>query len=145
MFSVASMNSLFWWEIYRESESSKELRRKGISVNGTKANFKLDSRADVSVISEEIYSQLNAAIALQKPDKQQFGPCKTPLIYAGKCEAKLQNIGNCWDEVVYVVIELNQPLLGRSASYELRKIARKISVELKDSGKMCAEKSRASF
>ena len=133
IFSADCMNDVFLGEIYGDSENTNEQWRTDISVNGTKVNFKLDSGADVSVISEEIYNQLNSATALQKPDKKLFGPCKTPLKCVGKFKARLKTKEQACEEEIYVVTGLDQPLLGRSACHELRKIARVRSVELKDS------------
>ena len=60
-----------------------------MDVNGHKVNFKLDSGANVSAIPEVIFNRMASPLALVKPDKKLYGPCRTTLNCKGKFKAVL--------------------------------------------------------
>ena len=99
-----------------------------IDVNGTKIQFKLDSRADVTVIGGSIYSRFFGQNKLERTRKKLFGPCKSPLSCLGVLKENLVLKGKSCIEDVYVVENLETPLLGRSACLALETIAKVAAV-----------------
>ena len=77
--------------------------------------------SDVTVIGGSIYSRFNK---LERSRKKLFGPCKSPLPCLGVLKANLVLKGKSCVEDVYVVENLETPLLGRSACLALETIAK---------------------
>ena len=99
-----------------------------IAVNGTKIQFKLDSGADVTVIGGSIYSRFFGQNKLERSRKKLFSPCKSPLSCLGVLKANLVLKGKSCVEDVYVVENLETPLLGRSACLALETMAKVAAV-----------------
>ena len=131
-FSKEPDTSVFLGEISEDSVRANPWRAE-ILVNGEPVSFKLDSGADVSVISEKTYDLLSVQGKLLPPDKKLYGPCKVPLFCKGKFTASLTHNLQCCADKIYVVPGLEQSLLGRSACSRLGTIARISAVDAKDS------------
>ena len=95
-----------------------------IEVNDVTIKFKLDTGADVMVIRDSIYSRFFSKTNLQRAHKKLFGPCKSKFHCLGILQAKLRLNGKSCDEDVYVVENLETPLLGRSACLALDTVAK---------------------
>ena len=86
--------------------------------------FKLDTGAEVSVISEKTYRNVGQP-ALHAPDKMLFGASHCPLQVLGYCKAKLWYKNSRTSvQTVYVVKGLSSNLLGLPAITALNLAAR---------------------
>ena len=86
--------------------------------------FKLDTGAEVSVISEKTYRNVGQP-ALHAPDKMLFGASHCPLQVLGCCKAKLwYKNSRASVQTVYVVKGLSSNLLGLPAITALNLAAR---------------------
>ena len=97
--------------------------RVDLTVNGDSVNFKIDSGADVTVMSESTYSCLENCPKLRRSDTSLDSPggnisCKWLF------EAKIQRNNKTLHAKCYVVPGLPDNLLSRSAAVELQLIAR---------------------
>ena len=89
-----------------------------------KVQFKLDTGAEVSVISEKTYRNVGQP-ALHAPDKMLFGASHCPLQVLGYCKAKLwYKNSRASVQTVYVVKGLSSNLLGLPAITALNLAAR---------------------
>lgn len=131
-FSEDPDSSVFLGEIGVDSMHAHPWKA-DILVNGCPVSFKLDSGADVSVISEKTFGLLSIQEKLLPPDKKLYGPCKVPLFCKGKFTASLTHNLQCCADEIYVVPGLEQSLLGRRACSRLGTIARISGVDSKDS------------
>lgn len=97
-----------------------------VAVNGKFIKFKLDSGADVSVISSELFKALptEQQNRLKNADKKLYGPCRYELLCKGKFLASLTHRGKSCEEEIYVIDNLDQPLLSRPACCALGIIAK---------------------
>ena len=109
-FSEDPDTSVFLGEISGDSMRAHPWKAE-ILVNGDPVSFKLDSGADVSVISEKTYGLLSIQEKLLPPDKKLYGPCKVPLFCKGKFTASLTHNLQCCADEIYVVPGLEQSLL----------------------------------
>ena len=82
-----SFAGLFLGEVHGQSDTQSKQCKADVDVNGHKVNFKPDSEADVSAIPEVIFHQMASPLALVKPDKKLYGPCRTTLNCKGKFKA----------------------------------------------------------
>lgn len=85
-----------------------------ISLNGEDVPFKLDTRAEVTVISESKLSAITTE-ELQSSTKRLCSPDKRPVVVAGQMSATLQFKASTCEQMVYVVKDLQQNLLGLPA------------------------------
>jgi hypothetical protein len=116
-------NDLFLGEIVIESVESHPWEAE-IRLNGQNFQFKLDSGADVTVVSPQIYKQIANNQSLEITDKVLIGPCNYRLKCLGKFKAKLNVEGHSIVEDVYVVEALNRPLLSKKACVSLSLLRR---------------------
>ena len=84
----------------------------------------MDTGADVTVIPPNIYHSSVPKPSLSKCDKTFMGPCKHKLCCLGNFKAKLRVDDKVIRELIYVVKDLERPLLGRDAAEELKLINR---------------------
>ena len=130
---IHGVSSVFLGEIHGDSFSIGKPWKVDIIVDGEKVNFNFDtSGADVNVISEDIYKRLSSRVALQKSCKKLFGPFKTQLNCKGKFMPTLHHNQQSCNEEIYVVVGLEQSLLGRKACQQLGMISHVNSVESKE-------------
>ena len=104
-----------------------------LSLRGTNLQFKVDTGADVTVISEEQFKRLNFG-KLAKSDKTLFGPGNEKLRVIGKFESEIESNDKIIVQDIYVVKGLHQALLGRPAINALNLIPMMKLDEIKTGG-----------
>ena len=92
-----------------------------LDVNGDPINFKIDSGADVTVISEDIYRRMPSKVVLNSPGGQ--------LSNLGQFVARTLYKGEKFHYLVQVVKGTSTSLLGRGPCVRLGLIARILAVE----------------
>lgn len=100
-----------------------------VFVNGRPVNFKIDTGADVTVISEENVDF--SKVKLMKTDKVLVGASGNPLAVVGMFVADLNTKSKKCQENVYVVKNLRKSLLGKPAIKALNVISFSKSVDQK--------------
>ena len=77
-----------------------------MKVNGLHSlNFKIDTGADVSVISEQAFKTLGIE-KLSKSGKVLFGPAAVPLCAVGQVRTCLEHTSHTCEQALYVVKEI---------------------------------------
>ena len=99
-------------------------------VNGTPVNFKIDTGADVTVISDSIHQGIPHS-TLQPPTKSLSGAASKNLEVSGQFSASLKYKDKEADEEVYVVKNLSRSLLGHPAIEALDLLQRVNAVQTK--------------
>ena len=99
-----------------------------LSMGQEQIKFKLDSGADVTVIPENTYKSLQAKEQLEPTNKVLLGPCNYKMKCLGKYTTKLSTDKKATQEDIYVIRELERPLLGRRAAESLNLINRVDSI-----------------
>ena len=94
-----------------------------VQVTGIPVLFKLDTGAEVTAISEEIYKTLSR-VTLKKPSRVLYGPAQQPLKVQGEFTAKMSFRDKSSQETVFVVKGLQQNLLGLPAIKALHLVSR---------------------
>ena len=94
-----------------------------LHLNGRPVLFKIDMGADVSVIPEVVFKQLQG-VTLNPADRRLIGPGQNRLEVSGQFTAKLMHQNSVADEQIYVVKQLQKSLLGRPGILALDLIAR---------------------
>ena len=93
-----------------------------IQVNGKKINFRVDTRADVTVIQSRYFTK-NSPLIL-KTNKKLSGPEKAKINVVSKFEATLTTEHTKTKQTLFVVGNLQEPLLGRPATEALHLLER---------------------
>lgn len=101
-----------------------------VEVNNLDCVLKIDTGADVTVLPEKVYKALAQRPQLQPAKLKLFGAGMSPLAVKGKFTANLSTANKSTVQAVYVVADLIQGLLSRSASVALGLVARVESVSL---------------
>ena len=96
-------------------------------VNGTPIEFKLDTGADVSVIPESTFKQLQG-VTLQPSAVPLSGAGQQTLSVCGKFEGTLTHKTDVIQDEIFVVQTLKKALLGKPAIEALNLVARVNSV-----------------
>ena len=96
--------------------NSKESWKAEVKLNEHAVKFKAETCADVTVISPNKYHSLVPKPSLSKCDKTLMGPCKHKLCCLGNVTGKLCVDDKVITELIYVVKDLERPLLGRKAA-----------------------------
>ena len=105
--------------------NSKESWKVKLKLNDRAVKFKVDTGADVTVIPPNVYHSLVPKPPLSECTKTLMGPCKHKLCCLGNFTAQLcENENVSIKELIYVVKDLERPLLGRDAAEELKLINR---------------------
>ena len=107
------------------NSQSGEPWRVNVLVDDQNIEFKMDTGADVTCVNPERLSKQT----LVAPDKKLYGPGRTQLKVAGMFTAQLKAGNECQEENIYVVQNLEEPLLSRRAVEGLRLIQRIGSVD----------------
>ena len=90
-----------------------------VHVRGVPVKFKIDTGADVSVISEKDFLKVGK-YPLQESDRKLHGPGKNELQVKGRFSATMSQMGKSSEHDIYVIKGLQQALLGRPAIEALR-------------------------
>ena len=98
-------------------------------VYNKRMEFKLDSGADVTVVPVNTYTSLGNKVKLVPSNKVLLGPCRYKMDCVGKFSAHLKVDKAEIHEDVYVIKDLETPLLSRQAAEKLQLITRVQSVE----------------
>ena len=85
--------------------------------------FKIDTGADVSVIPETVFKQLQG-VTLNPADRRLIGPGQNQLEVLGQFTAKLKHQNSVAEEQIYVVRQLQKSLLGQPGILALDLIAK---------------------
>ena len=99
-----------------------------VLVNNKPITFKLDTGADVTVISKSLSNQIVEG-TLQPPKKTLLGPDQKTLPVIGQFTASFKSGTTTCSQTVYVVSDLHMPLLGRPAIQALELVKQVGSVE----------------
>ena len=89
-------------------------------INNKKLSIKLDSVADVTVLSEKLYESEFHMWSILPTNKVLVGPCKTKIPCVGKMNAKIKTKSGIVREKVFIVPNLEKPLLCRIAGVALK-------------------------
>lgn len=100
-----------------------------LKVNEDTAVFKIDTGADVTVLSEEIFHK-GQFPQLESTKKVLQGPGRTPITVRGKFSVSIGTENKSTTQEVYVVPDLKCNLLGRPAIQALGLVARVDAVAL---------------
>ena len=104
-----------------------------IKVMDKQVTFKLDTGADVTVVSQAVFDNMFSDTelpVLHKAEKPLFGPARIPLEVMGFARLLLGRGGKQTMEKVYVVKNLSTPLLGRPAIVALGLLIRVDSIDM---------------
>ena len=93
-----------------------------VFINNKKVNIKLDSGADVTVLSEKLYESEFHMWPILPTNKVLIGPCKTKILSVGKMNATIKTKSGIVTEKVFIVPNLEKPLLSRKAGVALKLI-----------------------
>ena len=86
-----------------------------LMLNNAQVRFKIDTRADVTVIPDKIYEALRPTPTLVKSSKTLFGPAHTSLPVRGYFVGKIQKGDKTTEQEKFVVNGAHNALLGRTA------------------------------
>ena len=99
-----------------------------VHINEKPIQFKLDSGADVTVVPVQTYNSFGS-VKLVPTKKVLLGPCNYKINCVGKFSAHLKVDKSEIDEEVYVIKDLETPLLSRKSAEKLQLIHRVRSIE----------------
>ena len=99
------------------------------NVNGAPVCFKLDTGADVSIISNEVYKFLQLLPKLLESEKNLYGAAHTKLNVRGYFKANVEHGDRMSEQEVFVVNGAQCALLGRPATESLKLVEVVNSVE----------------
>ena len=85
-----------------------------IQVNGQNVNFKVDTGAEVTVISEDVSKALGLE-ALQPPTKKLYGPDQSPLEVLGETTVRLAYQDKQCTQAIFILQKVKHNLLGLPA------------------------------
>ena len=91
-----------------------------LAVNDHPIRFKIDSGADVTAIPEHIYQTMKNPPALRKASEALHGPRRNQLQVAGKLTATIRDQQHLTKQEIFIIPDLEEPLLGRPAIEALR-------------------------
>ena len=100
-----------------------------VRIGQNSIKFKVDTGAEVTVLSEATWNSLNQIELLQPPDTTLCGPDRTRLIVLGKISLTLTHKESCCTQPVYVVKNITNNLLGFPAIKALKLLSHVQSVD----------------
>ena len=95
-----------------------------LELNGQEVNFKLNTGAEVTAISNKTYTQLQGVGRLKAASKVLYGPTQQPLQVLGQFEATLAKKQKGTSQTVFVIRGLKTNLLGLPAINALQLVSR---------------------
>ena len=95
-----------------------------VVMNGLSTEFKVGTGADVTMVLPTLYYGLRSTPVLNKATRLLMGPCKQKLNYLGTFIAELQVKDTIAKEQVYVIKDLERPLLGKEPAEHLKLVSR---------------------
>ncbi len=98
-------------------------------VNDSDVLFRVDTGADVTVVSEELFKEESFG-KLQKTSKILLGPGQDSLQVKGMCTVKISTKSKTTTQYIYVISGLKMALPGRPAIHALGIISRIDTVNL---------------
>ena len=101
---------------------------KTILVDGKQFCFKLDTWVEATVMSEEVWKLLGA-VELKKPTKRLCGPDQKPLEVLGELHVNMSHKETTVGQLVFIIKQLKNNLLGLPAIKALNLLAMVESVE----------------
>ena len=93
------------------NENQHDQRSISLQVNDIPMVFRIDTGADVTVISEQAFNKLSN-VSLRLTNETLSGPKRQQLRVGGKFNAKVTHNGLSSYQDIFVVKSLSQPLLG---------------------------------
>ena len=124
---ISSLDDYFLGSI--ESDEKQRKWSVELMLGYTPVKFKIDTGADVTVISEEIY-QRSGLEKLRKATKKLFGPSQAKLCVTGVVTGNLMTgNGKQTRQDIYVVANLKEPLLEKPAIEGLNLIQKVASIQ----------------
>ena len=95
-----------------------------VAICGKDIDFKLDTGAEVTAVSDQSYHCLIGKPKLELPSKVLYGPSRNPLNVLGHFKTKLYHKNTIVEQQVYVIKGLKSNLLGFPAFVALNLVAR---------------------
>ena len=105
-----------------ESPNHETAWKGKVFIHNRKVSMKLDSGADVTVLSENFYKSEFHIWPIVPTNKVLIGPCKTKIPCVGKMNATNKTKIGIVTEEVFIVPSLEKPLLSRKAGVALKLI-----------------------
>lgn len=102
--------------------------KSNVVVEGTEIPFKLDTGAEVTVVSQEVLELLGTD-KIRQTSKKLCGPDRKPLPVTGEMSLTLNYKDRSTVQTIYVVKQLSQNLLGLPAIRELQLLTQVDEVE----------------
>lgn len=128
---TVAVDTAFLGVVHDGEEGGEQPWMTCVSLNGIPTVFKMDTGADVSVIPLSMFRSFKGTTLLSAPDRQLCGPGRTVLSVAGRFQAVLRHDNRTTEETIYVLDQLQTPLLGRRAIMNLHLAQRLDSIEEK--------------
>ncbi|UYV75445.1 K02A2.6-like [Cordylochernes scorpioides] len=123
---VSSSQNNAFIGIVGKQENAEDKWCEVIKVNDQPIKFKIDTRAEVSVMPEEIYLQYFGYLKTEKADKNLFAVSKK-IEVNGMFQAFLESKRQKCEESIYIVKGVARPLLSCRAS-EILGLVRRINI-----------------
>ena len=115
----------FFGEVIDAVKATTRELKTVLQVDNKELEFKIDTGADVSVITEKDYQRLKPKQSLKPTNKVLMGPCKYEMKCLGvlKSNVYATSTGKRIVEDVYVIKDLERSLLSRRAAIELELVS----------------------
>ncbi len=128
-----SQGDAFLGSVEEQSGNNGDPRTTTLRLEGKLVNLHIDTGAEVTVISEQVWREIGQPQLTPSPsDRTLRGPDSHILPAEGKFTGSLKSGSKETAEEIYVVRGLTKPLLGRPAIKQLHLIRRIAAVEKRD-------------
>ena len=95
-----------------------------INIAGQPITMKIDTGADVTAISTALYQKLQGNSAMLPADRILYGPNSCKLDVVGMAKMPVSTDAHACVQKIYIITDLQQPLLGRPAIEALQLLKR---------------------